>query len=507
MSILRKIRSQTGDHRFKRLGFLHLILLIPMSLIAGFAAAGQAGVTTSALACAFLVLFLLPPQGNARSNRSQYGQMDRTEIVEQARKYLGQSLYSIGVFTIEIDRVKSLTERIEFTGVDALLGQCGLRLSAILGPDDHIARLDRASFAVLVGPDSRLDLEAALQFSTRLQAALAGPFAVGGTTVQLTASIGFSLSNRMDAPTAPQLFQASLAALIEAQRCGPAAVRSFSDTMQHRIDTRKSLVDDVHNAFTDKQIQAYFQPQVSTQTGDITGFETLARWHHPAHGTVPPNDFLPAFHDAGAMDRLGQHMIDQALGALRMWQDAGVIIPRIGVNFSSVELSHPDLIGMITEKLAKHDIGADRLGIEVLETVVANQVSGTVIENLATLAKMGCGIDLDDFGTGHASITSIRRFSIERIKIDRSFVTCIDEDPEQQDMVIAILTMAERLGLDALAEGVETRSEQAMLTQLGCAHVQGFGIAHPMPLSQTLEWIHAHHARRTDPIRLAGNGG
>ena len=164
MSILRKIRSQTGDHRFRRLGFLHLILLIPMSLIAGFAAAGQAGVTTSALACAFLVLFLLPPQGNARSNRSQYGQMDRTEIVEQARKYLGQSLYSIGVFTIEIDRVKSLTERIEFTGVDALLGQCGLRLSAILGPDDHIARLDRASFAVLVGPDSRLDLEAALQF-------------------------------------------------------------------------------------------------------------------------------------------------------------------------------------------------------------------------------------------------------------------------------------------------------------------------------------------------------
>jgi EAL domain-containing protein (putative c-di-GMP-specific phosphodiesterase class I) len=153
----------------------------------------------------------------------------------------------------------------------------------------------------------------------------------------------------------------------------------------------------------------------------------------------------------------------------------------------------------IAWELDRYGLTADRLVVEVLETVVATRSEDAVIRNLSGLARLGCCLDLDDFGTGHASISSIRRFSIERIKIDRSFVSRLDQDPEQGRMVGAILTMAERLGLDTLAEGVETEGERQMLTRLGCGHVQGFGIARPMPFDETVAWIRAATANGAVP--------
>ena len=146
-------------------------------------------------------------------------------------------------------------------------------------------------------------------------------------------------------------------------------------------------------------------------------------------------------------------------------------------------------------ELDRFDLEPRRLSIEILENVVAETDNDVVVANIAALAKLGCGIDLDDFGTGHASITSIRRFTVRRIKIDRSFVTKLDEDREQQKMVAAILSMAERLGLETLAEGVETPGEHALLAQLGCGDVQGFGIARPMPIDDTMEWIARHRIK------------
>jgi EAL domain-containing protein (putative c-di-GMP-specific phosphodiesterase class I) len=135
--------------------------------------------------------------------------------------------------------------------------------------------------------------------------------------------------------------------------------------------------------------------------------------------------------------------------------------------------------------------------------VVAETGNDVIVSNISALARMGCGIDLDDFGTGHASITSIRRFAVRRIKIDRSFVTKVDEDRDQQKMVSAILSMAERLGLQTLAEGVETPGEHAMLAQLGCGDVQGFGIARPMPVDETMDWIERHRARPSAAPRIS----
>ena len=156
-------------------------------------------------------------------------------------------------------------------------------------------------------------------------------------------------------------------------------------------------------------------------------------------------------------------------------------VPTVSVNFSAAELRNPKLAEKLKWELDRFGLAPDRLTVEILETVVAETDNDVIVRNVAALAALGCGIDLDDFGTGHASITNIRRFALRRLKIDRSFVTRVDEDREQQKLVSAILSMAERLGLDTLAEGVETPGEHAMLSQLGCGHVQGFGIGRPMP--------------------------
>jgi EAL domain-containing protein (putative c-di-GMP-specific phosphodiesterase class I) len=158
-------------------------------------------------------------------------------------------------------------------------------------------------------------------------------------------------------------------------------------------------------------------------------------------------------------------------------------------------LRNPNLAARLRWELDRFDLAPERLTVEILESVMAETDNDVIVHNIAALARMGCHIDLDDFGTGHAALSSIRRFSVGRIKIDRSYVTRVDSDPSQQRMVAAILSMAERLGIQTLAEGVETIGEHAHLAQLGCSHVQGFAIARPMPLSETEGWLGTHRAK------------
>jgi EAL domain-containing protein (putative c-di-GMP-specific phosphodiesterase class I) len=167
----------------------------------------------------------------------------------------------------------------------------------------------------------------------------------------------------------------------------------------------------------------------------------------------------------------------------------------VSVNFSAAELGSPQLPDRIRWALDRFHLEPGRLTVEILESVVTRTDNDMIVRNIAALSDMGCGIDLDDFGTGQTSLANIRRFALRRLKIDRSFVTRIDEDPGQQRVCSAILSLAERLGLETVAEGVETSGEQAMLAQIGFTHAQGFGIGRPMPYEETAEWMARHSAR------------
>jgi diguanylate cyclase (GGDEF)-like protein len=481
-----------------------MLLLMPVFLGIAYLMGGQGAMAFVGLAFPLALAIALPPDGiHGDLNRDALtGLTQREGAVEAANIALamGRRLgWSTGIIMIEIDRFKLIEERYDYQTVNRIVKLTSERICDSLRDADIAARVDGPTFAIALSPVRRLDLEVVIQMAGRIQRSLAEPISVDGTSVYVTASIGFSLAARLDDPTGETLLQAATAALIEAQRNGPSAIRSYSMAMRDRINSRNSLSEQVADALDNRQITAFYQPQISTGTGAITGFETLARWHHPERGLIPPIEFLPALEHAGLMGRLGELMVTEALSALKHWDNLGLDVPRVSVNFSSEELCDPRLVERIGWELDKFDLTPDRLVIEVLETVVASRSDDVVIRNLASLARLGCCLDLDDFGTGHASITSIRRFSIERIKIDRSFVTKIDADPEQQKMVSAILTMAERLGLDTLAEGVETPEEQEMLLKLGCGHVQGYVLARPMPLSETAGWIDTYVNRHKNP--------
>ena len=485
----------------------HVLALMPVLVLSALALGGQPAMLFVALAFPVALAVALPPDtGMALAATDPLtGLAQRDGILtalDRALRYSSRMGRATGAIMIEIDRFKLLEERHDRAAIERILRVTADRLRDSLRDNDLAGRLEGPTFAVALGPVRRLDLEAAIQLAGRIQRALSEPISVDATNVYVTVSIGFSIAARLDRPTGETVLQAATSAMIEAQRSGPAAIRSYSDAMRTRIASRNSLSDEVAGALERGEIMAFFQPQISTKTGTITGFETLARWHHPDRGLIPPVEFLPALTQAGLMDRLGEIMIYDALTALKRWDEAGFDIPRVGVNFSNEELCDPRLVDRIGWELDRFDLTPDRLVVEVLETVVASHSEDVIIRNLSGLARLGCCLDLDDFGTGHASITNIRRFSIERIKIDRSFVTRIDADPEQQKMVSAILTMADRLGLDTLAEGVETADEQAMLARLGCGHLQGFGIARPMPMQETDAWIRAYRNRGQDPIAL-----
>jgi diguanylate cyclase (GGDEF)-like protein len=383
-----------------------------------------------------------------------------------------------------------------------VLARSAERICSALRQGDTVARLEGGGFAVAMAPVRRMDLETLVQLAARLQAAIAPPISLDAARLYVTCSIGFCLGSRAPAPTGRALLDAAQVAADDALRNGPGAIRAYSPEMARKRADRDAFREVLERALDQGEIRPHFQPQICTDTGAISGFEALARWHHPERGTVPPAEFLTAIEEAGLSERLAEVMLYQALTALTRWDKAGLKVPTVAVNFSAAELRNPRLAEKLAWELDRFNLTPDRLSVEILETVVADTDNDVIVHNIAALAKLGCGIDLDDFGTGHASITNIRRFAVRRIKIDRSFISRLDEDRDQQKMVSAILSLAERLGLETLAEGVETPGEHTMLAQLGCGHVQGFGIARPMAFDDTADWIVRHRAKQAAAPRI-----
>lgn len=404
---------------------------------------------------------------------------------------------------LQIDDFDTLTDRHGLAAADRVILQSLERLARTLRPADQLFDLGAGRLGVLLAPMPGLTLGPLLALAERLRTALAEPIPLDAATLHISSSIGLCLDAQAPARTATALYDASLAALHEARRNGPSAIRAYGRGMAAPMPLPRALADEVSEALAEGRLITWFQPQICTDTGQISGFEALARWQHPTAGLIAPAEFLPLLAASGRMEVLGDAMLANALRALQTWDHLGLDIPRVGLNLSPEELRNPTLPEKFAWELDRCDLPAHRLVIEVLETVVATSADDVITRNIAALARMGCPIDLDDYGTGHASIATIRRFAVQRLKIDRSYVTAIDRDPDQQRMVGAILSMADRLGLATLAEGVETAGEHAMLAQLGCAHVQGFGIARPMPLAATPDWIAAHRAKLGPVPRIA----
>ncbi len=412
-----------------------------------------------------------------------------------------------GCLMVEIDDFESLRGNYGPGTAQKVSDMLVDRIASSLRDGDIACQISDGSFAVALAPMRQLDLEAMIQISARLQQAIGAPVVDGNMRLFLSACIGFCLPRRASERTGLVCLEAAEAALRDAQASGAGAIRAFAPNPSPRQVKRTGLAEEVANGLESGAIQPWFQPQISTDTGEVSGMEALARWEHPDRGVILPGAFLPSISASGLSDRLGEVILHHSLTALRNWDAAGIDVPNVSVNFSHEELGNPTLTDRVRWELDRFDLAPKRLVVEILETVISRSDNDTITRNVAQLHELGCGIDLDDFGTGHASIANIRRFSVSRIKIDRSFVSKVDTDREQQALLTAILEMADRLGIETLAEGVETAGEHTLLSQLGCGYVQGFSIARPMAFSDTIAWIKAHRQRVAQTPRISREAG
>lgn len=419
----------------------------------------------------------------------------RDRLIRYARRLTGRALVDAtptSLLLLRLENLDLLRDRLGKAGLGHLIVTLAMRLGRSVRPADPVRIVGSGLLAVSLHEPGEAE---AMRIATRVHRRAQAPIAVGGMTVTpvltgvvLHGGVGVGLNAMID-DAAARLDQASTHGLGQVRLYG------------HRTKPRAApLAPTLAEAARSGQIVAFFQPQTCCHTGHLTGFEALARWQHPAHGLLSPNAFMPKM-TGNDHNALTLSMLRQSLAAIRHWDAKGWHVPTVSLNISHCELADTRFAESVLWELDRHEVPADRLVLEVLETVGPLAADSDARRNLDTLSHAGCALDLDDFGTGYAGLDAIRQFGVNRIKIDRSFVTDCASDPVQQRMILAILALAERLDLRTLAEGVETPEEHAFLAQMGCDEVQGFVVARPMPLHDADDFL-TRHASHTESLPL-----
>ena len=478
---------------------LQVMALVPVAGLLAYWAGGELALTGLAAALPLLVLALgLATRGGGPKPVSDQvaARLDATmaEVANQGG--------ATGCLVIQFDDPALLCDRLGRTRQSELLAASIARLRGALRPGDMLFPLEDGSLAVTLSRSPRLDLEIMVRIAARLHLVVQQPITLAAGPVQVTCSIGFCHSRQLAHPSGRALLDAAQVAGDEAAQYRPGAIRAYSAELARARADRDALRAGFSDAVARGEVRAWFQPQLSCDSGEVTGIEALVRWHHPDRGVLAPGSFLSALEGSEMMELLGQTMLTQSLATLAELDRKGLRLPTVAVNLSAEELRDPQLPDRLRWTLDRFQLAPSRLTVEVLESVVAGDGDEIIASNIRRIAAMGCGVDLDDFGTGNASITAIRRFALSRLKIDRSFVREVDQNRDQQKLVTAILSLAERLGLDTLAEGVETQAEHALLAQLGCGHVQGYVIAKPMPAEELANWLLAQRERQAQALRI-----
>ncbi|MEL6167453.1 MAG: GGDEF domain-containing phosphodiesterase [Pseudomonadota bacterium] len=473
----------------------HVLAFMPAMALSSYWVAGEGALVLIAILMpvvfAMAGLFSRPMNGGLGGSASALHFASREVAVLAMDRNISRwraTGLGTGALAVAIDDYAHHVQDLGAAAAERLLPTVGNRIMQELRDGDLVAQLDGPRFVAALAPTARLDLESLIQLSARLQTGFEEPFSINQKRVYVSISIGFSSIHRTKGRNGDALLTAAEQALDDAEDQGPRTIRAFAPEIKARAEVSAELSAELIEALDNGDIRPHFQPQVDAKSGALLGVEALARWVHPRHGILLPSRFLPLIATSGHDERLSEVVLYQTLGALQKWDEDGVWVPNAGVNFSAEVLRNPRLADRIQWELDRFELMPERITVEVLETVFAASGKDLIQRNLAALSKLGCRIDLDDFGTGSTSLAHIRGLDVDRIKIDRTFVAGIAHDEEQQGMVAAIVTLAERLGLTTLAEGVETVEDRTTLVELGVTGVQGFGIAEPMPMDKVADW-------------------
>ncbi len=375
----------------------------------------------------------------------------------------------------DLDNFKWVNDTLGHPAGDELLVQVADRLNESATSAQVISRLGGDEFAVLIECEGH---DVLMETVSGISEHLNAPYEIWGSTVHCGASIGVRVIDQHNIELQTLLKHADLA-LYQAKEAGKRTWCVFTDELADKAKLRRDIEVDLHRALENNELLLFFQPQMCTRSGEITGCETLLRWKHPTKGLIGPGNFIQHAEDSGIITRLGDWALREALEAARRLPEN----MRIAVNISPLQIHSSSLLTTIVNGLAATQVDPSRLELEITESVLMTDTDFT-LERLKQLKDVGMRISLDDFGTGFSSLNYLRRFPFDKLKIDKSFVEDIDYSDDSRAITKATLELAKALNMSCTAEGVETESQKQFLTEIGCDELQGFLISRPQPLDK-----------------------
>ncbi len=386
---------------------------------------------------------------------------------------LGQGL---AVLFIDLDGFKEVNDSLGHAVGDELLVLAGQRIRACMRPLDVVARLGSDEFVVVCPNVS--DSTIVPDIAARIGSQLAAPFPIGDHQAIVSASIGLVTTADADTTAEDLLGQADLA-MYEAKTGGKDRATTFDSSMQLAVDNRFSVRNALGRAVTGHELRVLYQPIVSLADERVIGAEALVRWERPEVGLVQPDDFIPIAEESSLISAVDCWVLQEVCRRGAQWCDAGAMI---AINLSARSLQQDDVVSALTQSLDESGIKPGQLTMEITETALLSR-TGATQNNLLRLRRLGLKLSIDDFGTGHSSLSQLQRTDVDVLKIDQSFVSRMDEDASSAAIVYAIITLGHALGLSIVAEGVERPAQAALLREVGCDAAQGWLYGRPLPAS------------------------
>jgi diguanylate cyclase (GGDEF)-like protein/PAS domain S-box-containing protein len=384
----------------------------------------------------------------------------------------------VALLLLDLDRFKEINDSLGHGAGDELLRGMAVRLTDLMRDSDTVARLGGDEFVILAEMEVA---DNAIPVAQRVLDAMSRPFSISGREIFIGASIGISLYPR-DGDCGEDLLKNADVAMYRAKKRGRNRFRFYDENMDASSVERLSMETSLRRAVDNGELLLYYQPQVNLHSGEIIGAEALIRWQHPEMGLVSPAKFIPLAEETGLIFPIGEWVMRTACAQIKAWHDMGVMTPTVAVNLSAHQFRERHLVKMTTGILLDSGIDGRHLELEMTESAVMEDAD-RVIKILRELKEAGTSISIDDFGTGYSSLSYLKQFAIDKLKVDQSFVREITRDPSDAAIVVAIITMAHSLGLNVIAEGVETEGQLEYLRSHGCDEIQGYFFSRPVPVS------------------------